>query len=180
MAHDALRKRLAAVAAAAVSDDVFEQITRSLQAAGDDGVKIPLTVRYVFSSDKDGVLEVSCEAKCNLALFKHSIPLSYSHGQIELAFEGAPVASAEEHATPAPRGSSQSPKPKPGGATFQADRVKQIQQNAEQMYRKGLVSRELAIAAGVDVDAIDGSAEQGAPKDQLSREELKALETRMG
>lgn len=178
MAHDALRKRLAAVAAAAVSDDVFEQITRSLQAAGDDGVKIPLTVRYVFSSDKEGVLEVSCEAKCNLALFKHTIPLSYSHGQIELAFEPPPV--AESASKPAPKGASQSPKPKPGASGYQADRVKQIQENAEQMYRKGLVSRELAIAAGVDVDGIDGAKDPGVPKDQLSREELKALETRMG
>jgi len=170
-----LREKLAELAGDALSDDVLDQIRLSL--LGSEGAtKVPLTVKYSFESKEDGELSVHVESKCNLALMRQRVHLVHRRGQLELEF--APVATKE---APVPKAEKPNPKKAaaPGGEGYGEARLAEIKRQSVELYRNGNISRGLAIAAGVDVEAVDNekSEDHSLKIEGLSLEERKALES---
>lgn len=179
MADMELRKRLAAAAGLAISDEVLDQIHSRLKTAGEK-TKIPLTINYTFEVDENGVFEVSVKSRCNMALDSFKLTLRGDGDQLALPGTETEVVSPPDPPKPKrkvtkaktetkrePRKGTDEPTP------AQKRIMEQIHENNEKMYRDGVISAEEARRVGVDVDAMD--AADGVALTPEEREAVKAL-----
>lgn len=230
MADIDLRKRLAAAAGVSINDKILDDIHEQLKAS-DGALKIPVTLKYVFSVDDAGVMEAEISASCNLNLYKHTLSLRGDGHQLQLAYEAdeepdeedeeddldpdedgwvdddedeedeavrvaeearaklrakksSKKKSAKKKGLKAKGAKSKDPKKKRSpkkGEKGRANAAKSAHaSNAEELFREGAISREMAIAGGVDVDSILGEPDQAPGHDRpssLSPAEIKALES---
>lgn len=169
MADLNLRKKLAAMAGMAIDNATLDAIYERLMNV-EEG-KIPLTLKFVFSVDKEGQLEVSFKAQCNLTLHSYSVNLRSDGRQLTLPMAEEPI--VMEATTPEPKAARPSvrdlgdpaytppdPVPVPGaGADAASERVKAriegLRRQAEDLYRQGKITVKQAKLAGVDVEALE-------------------------
>lgn len=160
MADIELRKRLAAACGMAINDEILDAIYRRLMNI--EKGSIPLTLRFVFSTDKDGNLSVAFSSKCSLTLDDFSMALRSDGKQLTLDMGSAIVQSAPPAPPPVrivapdpPSFDDVSPPPPRGAAQDAASprvaaRVAALRQQAQDLYDAGMITKDQARKAGVE------------------------------
>lgn len=165
---------------------VLERIRRYLQSC-DEGGKVPITGKYTFSTDKEGILQCEIKFTGSPPLRENTITLRDDGKQLRLAFEETAIPKAPLPPEPPPAPSKPEPEPEPmaakNGAPGRGEaRLGELRDQAIEMFKAGEIDENQAKQAGIPSDVIarikdSRTGADAAQVEDLSPEELAKLQT---